>query len=222
MRAGSGPGNYPNRGDLAEPPLGAPMNAMPAMPVYPGMGTGRGSMMADPNRRLQQGDELTIKIEEDREASIPLIVSHTGEIVVEPLERPVKVAGLTTTQATSTIKSLLEKDYYYHATVRLTLERANYAATMGTVSLSGEVARIGMLPIYPEKPLKLSEAILQAGGLGKYAKGSQVKSMRAKPGGETETILVDYDAIVKKAKLHLDVFLKDGDRIFVPTRFFQY
>jgi polysaccharide export outer membrane protein len=217
MRAGRGPGNYPNRSDLADT---APMaTAVSPLGMPPAMGNS--ATLLDPNRRLQQGDELSIKIEEDREAAIPLVITHTGEVLIEPLDRPVKLAGLTTTQASANIKALLEKDYYYRATVRLALVRANYAATMGSVSLSGKVARIGMLPISGEKSMKLSEAILAAGGFALYADDRRVRVTRLE-GGKTVTLTVDCKAIMNEAKVEKDLTLRDGDRIFVPTKLFQY
>src|SRR3954469_2363307 len=179
-RSAQGPGSLPNRGEQAQPPLGAPMGlpAMPAMAVNEGGPSG----LVDPNHRLRQGDELTFKIEEDRDAAIPLLVSHTGEVVVEPLEQAVKIAGLTTREAANELKRQLEKDFYYKATVRLTLNRTNKEAGMGWVYLSGEVQHVGQIAIYKSRPLMLSEAILSAGGFGKYADDRKVKITRAGAG----------------------------------------
>src|SRR5207249_441754 len=70
----------------------------------------------DPDAKLGPGDELTIEIEQDREGGFPRLVSATGEIDVPPYGR-VKIAGKTTGEAAAEIKRLLEKDYYYTATV---------------------------------------------------------------------------------------------------------
>jgi protein involved in polysaccharide export with SLBB domain len=215
MRAGQGPGSYSNRAELAQPPLGAPM-AMPALPANGEVP----SALVDPNHRLQQGDELTFKIDEDKDPSIPLVVSHTGEIVVEPLEQAVKIAGLTTREAANELKRQLEKDYYYHATVRLTLNRANQMAGMGFVYLSGEVQRVGQLPIYQNRPMMLSEAILQAGSFARYADDRKVKVTRSGPDG-VKTMIVDEKAVIKEGQIDKDIKLQPGDRVFVPTRFFQ-
>jgi protein involved in polysaccharide export with SLBB domain len=192
-------------------PGGAPMTAG---------GTDRPSTLIDPNRRLQQGDQLSFQITQDKEPPIPLVVSHTGELVVEPLERPVKVAGMTTTQAASEIKRLLERDYYHTATVRLALVAVNQTATMGYVYLDGAIAKIGALAVYAERPIKLSEAILMAGGFTKYADDRKVRVTRMR-NGATEKLVCDMKQVMQKGDLERDLLLQDQDRIFVPTRFFQ-
>src|SRR6186997_171569 len=89
----------------------------------------------DPDAKLGPGDELTIEIEQDREGGFPRLVSATGEIDVPPYGR-VKVAGKTTAEAAADIKHLLEKDYYYTATVRLSLDRkSRQVVKAGTVTI---------------------------------------------------------------------------------------
>jgi polysaccharide export outer membrane protein len=215
MRASPGLNGTNSRGDAAETAFGAPM-AMPALPVNGEVP----SSLVDPNHRLQQGDELTFKIDEDKDPAIPLVVSHTGEVVVEPLEQAVKVAGMTTREAANEIRRQLEKDYYYKATVRLTLSRANQMAGMGYVYLSGEVNRVGQIPIYKTRPLMLSEAILQAGSFARYADDRKVKVTRT-TNGTVKTMIVDEKAVINDGKVEQDLQLQPGDRIFVPTRFFK-
>lgn len=175
----------------------------------------RPAMLVDPNRKLTQGDLLSIRIEEDREAAVPLIVTPTGHISVEPIGQ-VKVAGLTPAQAATEIKRRLEGDYYYTATVRLSLDRVNQDAALGTVYLSGELMRVGPLPIYADRPLTLSQAVLQAGGISKFGDKKKVIVYRAVPGGETKKFEINYRDIVERGKIEQDLLLQDGDKIFVP------
>lgn len=180
----------------------------------------RPSALVDPNRRLHEGDELTFKIEEDREPTIPLVVSHAGELIIDPLERPVKVAGMTTNQAESEIRRLLEKDYYYKATVRLTLSRANVSATMSYIYLDGKVGRVGPLQLFQERPMKLSEAILTAGGFTQYADKKRVKVIRTTRDG-SKVINVDMGRM-DKGDVTGDIFLQPGDRVVVPEKWIVY
>src|SRR5258707_77659 len=78
--------------------------------------------IVDPDKKLSAGDQVTIEIVEDREGGLPRVVTATGELDGPPLGR-VKVSGHTTTEAASTIKQLLERHYYYHATVPLAVDR---------------------------------------------------------------------------------------------------
>jgi protein involved in polysaccharide export with SLBB domain len=213
MKPGMGPGGYPNRPELANPDAGNVPTAM-AMPVE------RPTGPVDPNRKLHEGDELTFKIEEDREPTIPLVVSHAGEIIVDPLERPVKVTGMTTSQAESEIRRLLEKDYYYKATVRLTLARANVSATMSYIYLDGKIGRVGPLPLYQERPMKLSEAILTAGGFTQYADKKRVKVVRTSRDG-SQLITVDMSRM-DRGDVSGDIFLQPGDRVVVPEKWIVY
>src|SRR4051794_30379123 len=66
-------------------PYGAPAYATPAAPMT--------AELLDPNRKLRQGDQLMIKIEQDREGAIPVVVSQTGDVLVEPLPQGVHIAG---------------------------------------------------------------------------------------------------------------------------------
>lgn len=189
---------------------------MPAMPME------RPSTLIDPNRKLSQGDQLSFKIEQDDEPAIPLIVSHTGEVVVEPLERAVRVAGMTAKQAEGEIKRLLEKDYYHTATVRLLVDKVNVTANMGYVYLSGAVNRVGAIPVYQERPMRLSEAIYTAGGFSKFADTRKVKVTRRSKSGGAETFIRDLKRVMQEGDLNQDMLLQDGDQIFVKETYVKW
>ena len=92
------------------------------------------------------------------------LITATGDLEVPPLDR-VHVAGKTTAEAAAEIKRLLEADYYYRATVKLSIDRVNVAAAMGKIQISGEVGLPGVLEFNLADPLTLNEAILKAGKL---------------------------------------------------------
>jgi len=189
------------------------LRAQPAdqsMGQYPMMQAERPTTLVDSSRKLQQGDQLSFKIEQDRDPLVPLVVSRTGEVYIDPVGG-VRVAGLTVSQAAGEIRRLLEKDYYYAATVRLDLTQINPTATMGYVFLSGQVERVGGVPIFAERPMKLSEVILNAGGFKRYADDHKVKLTRGK-----QTTVVDVKEILASGRSDLDVVLQEGDRVFVP------
>src|SRR4051794_25283935 len=48
----------------------------PAMPMEASGGT------IDSNRRIQQGDQLMVRIDQDRDGNIPVAVSQSGEVLV--------------------------------------------------------------------------------------------------------------------------------------------
>jgi protein involved in polysaccharide export with SLBB domain len=176
---------------------------------------------ADPSRKLQPGDQLSFKIEEDRDPSTVLVVSQSGDVIVEPLPQAVRVTNLTVTGAAAEIKRLLERDYYHRASVRLNLEKAG-VTPIGMVTLSGAVNRVGPVPLWADRPMTVSNAILTAGGFGKFADDRKVKVTRSGRGGTSaETIIVDVKDIITKGRPELDPQVQDGDRIFVPERWIR-
>lgn len=175
--------------------------------------------IADPSRKLQSGDQLLLKIEQDHEGAIAVPVSTTGEIVVDPIPQTIRVSGLTLAQAANEIKRLLEKDYYYTATVRLSLERASNPVA-GSISMDGEVNRRGPQPLYEGKPLKLSKAINNAGGFTNLANQKTVKVTRVHKDGTSEVFVCDMKAVIKDSKVEKDLLLQDGDYIYVDRNFF--
>jgi protein involved in polysaccharide export with SLBB domain len=194
---------------------GGGVPVMPAEPVQ-GVGAERPAMMVDPDHKLQQGDILSFSIEEDREPATPLQVSAAGEVRIEPL-CSVKVAGMTVDEASRTIKRRLDTDFYYSATVRLALEQVNQKLSLGFVYLSGEIMKVGSVPVFADRPMKLSEAILNSSGFGQFANMRKVKiTRRNKSGGPPEVFIKDVKAILQEGQTDKDMQLQDGDQIFVP------
>ncbi len=88
------------------------------------------------------------------------MITATGDLEVPPLDR-VHVAGKTTSEAASLIKRKLDADYYFSATVKLSIDRVNASATMGRVIVSGEVRSPQELPTFNGEYLTVSAAILR-------------------------------------------------------------
>lgn len=178
------------------------------------------SVLIDPNKRLGVGDQVAIEIVEDREGPTSRLITATGDLEVPPLDR-VHVAGKTTTEAAAEIKRLLEADYYYHATVKLSIDRVNVSAALGKVQISGEVGVQGVLEFNLADPLKLSEAILKAGNFKDFADPKKVRVTRAKNGTKQEFV-VDVKAIQRDGATEKDMKLEDGDMINVPKVFIRW
>jgi len=177
--------------------------------------------MVDPDKKLSAGDQVTVEIMEDREGGLPRVVTATGDLDVPPLGR-VKVSGRTAAQAAAEIKQMLEKDYYYHATVRLNIDRISpIQVRQGLVYLSGEVRVIGPQELVAGEPLTLCNAILKAGGVGEWGNPKKVKLMRQKD-GKTQTTEVNFKEIIESGDVSRDPVLQDGDRIFVPKTFVRF
>ena len=182
----------------------------------PGIGMPQERMpMIDPDKKLAAGDQVTVEIVEDREGGLPRMVTAAGELDVPPLGR-VRVAGKTVAEAAGDIKQLLEREYYFHATVRLAIDRVNTVQVRsGLVYLSGQVRLVGPQELVTGETLTLTNAILKAGGLTEWAAPGKVRLMRQK-NGSTITIEADYKKIIETGDVKSDPVLQDGDRIYVP------
>jgi protein involved in polysaccharide export with SLBB domain len=145
-----------------------------AQPVYPsaysqGTSAPNGALpermsVVDPDKKLAVGDQVTLEILEDRDGGQPKVVTAAGELDVPPLGR-VRVSGKTVAEAASQIKQLLEHGYYYHATVRLAIDRVSpVQVRSGVVYLSGQIRVGGPQDMIAGETLTLSNAILKAGG----------------------------------------------------------
>ncbi|MEY4387581.1 MAG: hypothetical protein RLY20_2864 [Verrucomicrobiota bacterium] len=187
----------------------------------------------DDRHKIAAGDKVSFAILEDRylpnlsdnraitplpspsDLSKPLIVADTGELDVPYVGR-VLVAGRTCKDIAAELKVLLERDYYFKATVVLGLDQMS--RVQGRVYVSGEVRNAGPVSIPPNENFTVGKAILGAGGFTEWAKKSKVQVVRApKPGQPAvEPIIVDMEQVLEKGRADKDVPLEPEDYIIVP------
>jgi protein involved in polysaccharide export with SLBB domain len=183
-----------------------------------GIVAGTTSMEAlDSSRRLGAGDRLSYRVVQERRAPLSLMVTDGGEVEV-PLIGRVRANGRTCRELAETIKPLLQREYFIHATVIIGLDSASMRSR-GTVFVSGRVAQQGGIELPPEGGLTVSKAIIKAGGFAEFADKRKVKLVRNKPGGGVETIVVDVDAVLNKGQIDKDPPLRPDDRIIVAQKF---
>jgi protein involved in polysaccharide export with SLBB domain len=174
--------------------------------------------------KLPAGDRLTFQVEEDpaklRE-SIELLVPLVGEVEfpVSRDDRSVTIAlnviGKTVPEVKTALKTALEGDYYQKATVKLRVSDPNQQH--GQVAFWGAVR--GLLHLDPNKPMKVSDGILQLGWDPMYANLKRVEVVRTDPvTRQKKTIIVNVQAILDKNGDAKDVILQDGDRVRVPEK----
>lgn len=177
--------------------------------------SGMSAVPVDPNHRLGPNDMVTVQILEDRDPPALKKVSPTGDLDMSPYGR-VRAAGKTTSQLESDLKSFLEKDYYYKATVAVALETVNPVAVLRKITVSGQVRSPGSIEIAAGETLTLSEAILRAGNFTQWAKKDKVHLFR---GGSDR--IHDVSRILDKGLVQEDPVLQDGDRINVEKNWFN-
>jgi protein involved in polysaccharide export with SLBB domain len=125
------------------------------------------------------------------------------------------VAGKTCKQADDEITALLEKDYYYKATLNIGLVLAN--KTVGHVYIWGQVKNQGDQPIPSNETITAGKAILKAGGFGEFAKKTRVKVFRT-VNGVKKTFELNMEDILEKGHIEKDLPLEPDDLIFVDKR----
>ncbi|HSI11606.1 MAG TPA: polysaccharide biosynthesis/export family protein [Chthoniobacter sp.] len=174
----------------------------------------------DSTRKLGAGDRLSYRIVQERREPVGLTVADSGEVEV-PLIGRVRATGRTCKELAQSIKPLLEKEYFYHATVIVGLDAVS-AKARGRVYISGQVRQQGPIEIPPDERFTLSKAILKAGGLADFANRRKIKLVRKDAGGAAQTIIVDLDAVTVHGQLDKDPELLPDDTIIVPEKFVNF
>jgi protein involved in polysaccharide export with SLBB domain len=174
-------------------------------------------LVVDDKHPLAPGDRLSFQITEDREPPKPLIVTDSGEVDIPYIGR-VSVAGKTCKEVAILVKTQLEKEYYYRATVAVGLDQVNRIA--GKVYVWGQVRTQGAVEIPANESFTAGKAILRAGGFADFANKKKVKLVRSgKPGStDKQTFELNMVEILEEGKTEKDILLQQDDFIIVPAR----
>jgi len=175
----------------------------------------------DDKHTLAIGDVLSFRIVEDEEGPKPLVVTDSGDLEVPYIGR-FPAENRTCRQLARELKTALEKEYYYQATVIIAVD--SMARSRGKVYLVGPVRMPGPQDIPSDEVLTLSKAVLRAGGFTDFADRHNVKITRQGSAGESDkvTMVVDVGQIFDKGKTEKDVALKPNDLIYIPERMVRF
>ena len=167
----------------------------------------------DDRTRLGPNDFVSFRVVEDRDnESQRLRVNDNGQLEV-PYIGLVQAAGRTSKELAFNIKSVLEKEYYYHATVIIAVDHVS-EKSRGRVYVIGSVKGPGPQEIPPDETYTVSKAVIRAGGFGDFANKRKVKLTRK--GGQE--MIVDLKRVIEEGRTDEDVTVQPDDRIFVPQR----
>ena len=171
--------------------------------------------LLDRERLIRIGNRLTYTVEEDRERPLALLVNPRGEVDI-PLLGKVDAVGKTCQQLAYDIKSLLEVDFYYRATVLV--DYPQFTDNLGEITMLGEVLHPGPLPLPADDILTVSAAVNAAGGFKSGADAEKVTLIRDNPESEDgeDRIEIDVNQMFTTGNFDDDMELKDGDYILVP------
>ena len=118
---------------------------------------------------LRKGDRISVRIVEDRNTTLSLLVQDNG-MVQMPHIGQIKAEGLTAKALANAAKRELEKQFFKNATVIVALEMIGchfLPDPLGThFTIFGQVQRQGRYEIDKDEKLTLTQAILRAGPVG--------------------------------------------------------
>lgn len=167
----------------------------------------------DDKKRLGSNDYVSFRVVEDRdEESQHLRVNDNGELEV-PYVGLVPASGKTCRELAYNIKGALEKEYYYHATVILAVDRVS-EKSRGRVYVYGSVKGQGPQELPPDETYTVSKAVIRAGGFGDFANKRKVKVTRK----NGKDFTVDLKRVIEEGRTDEDVALQPDDQIYVPQR----
>jgi len=167
----------------------------------------------DDKKRLGSNDYVSFRVVEDRDnESQHLRVNDNGELEV-PYIGLVPAAGRTCKELAYSVKSLLEREYYYHATVIIAVDRVS-EKSRGKVYVYGNVKGQGPQEIPADEIYTVSKAIIRAGGFGDFANKRKVRVTRK----DGKNFIVDLKRVIEEGHTEEDVVLQPDDQIQVPQR----
>lgn len=152
--------------------------------------------------RIGAEDVLSIRVWRENDLSSAVVVRPDGKITL-PLAGELEAAGLTPEQLTARVAEALSK-YLNKPEVIISVTSVQSKRYF----LSGNVGRSGPVPLVT--PTTVLQA-LSASGLGQWAKKGKIIIMRG-----TQRIKFNYDEVIRGKKLEQNIYLQDGDHIYVP------
>jgi polysaccharide export outer membrane protein len=205
------------------PSFSPPVYQTAPPPVF--SGTSAASMLnsmdaLNDQTKLKAGDQLSYRVIEEQDPQPDILtVSDTGELEV-PLLGRFAAAGKTCKQLATELKPLLEKNYFYKATVILGIDTLSQRP-LGRVFLTGQVKAQGAIDIPANEVLTVSRAILLDGGLADFADRRRIRLLRT-TNGKTTTTVVDLKEILDRGHSEKDPVVQAGDTIDVPEKLINF
>jgi polysaccharide biosynthesis/export protein len=165
------------------------------------------------DRKVIAGDRLRITVAEDSGLSQVYSVAGDGTIDFGFIGR-VSAGEQTVSEIGEVLKKLLEETYFKEATVKV--EIAEYVE--GSILVMGAVKNPGPIAYRGDQAITLLDAILQCGGMGNSAAGTEVRILRLVPGGgmQRQTLKVNVQSMFEQLDFTGDQYLRPRDIVYVP------
>lgn len=160
--------------------------------------------------KVKPEDMLSIEVFREPDLTVPAVrVEASGTITMYLLDE-IPVAGRTVREIQEDIARRLRDGYIKNPQVKVQVEFTEQFFT-----IIGEVVVDGMYPLPSEKKMELPEAIALASGFTPNAKKSRIELWR-----DGEKKIYDFDELFEIKDEEKKIFVRSGDKIVVPARFF--
>lgn len=161
------------------------------------------------NYVLGGGDLVRISVFEAPELNTEARIGARGNVTL-PLLNAVVIAGLSVSEAERHVERLYREKYLQdpHVSIFVTEQFGS------KITLMGALRKPGTYDHYAS--LSLMDVLAMAGGLSDA--GGRTVQVRRKGAtdGETETLVIDLDQMIKDGREDLNVAIRGGDMVYVP------
>ena len=171
-------------------------------------------------RKLTVGDQISYRVIEEQKDPVSLIVTDSGELAI-PLLGLYPASGKTCKELAEQLKPILEKQYFYKATVIVGLDTES-TRSLGKVYLTGQVHAQGAVDLPANEQLTVSQAIMENGGFADFANQRKVRLTHKDTSGKVIITTVDVKDILTKGHAEKDPVLQPGDTISVPEKLINF
>lgn len=212
----AGEAQTPTNATEPSPPSTEDAYRAPAPPVD--QNDSRGAMMElNDEHMIEVGDQLEYFVIEDREPPTVMLVDEDGKVEL-PLIGKFPAKGKTKRALALAVSEALQKDYYYQATVMINQHQP--ADRRGIVWVMGEVQRSGAVEIPSGDILRVTDAVMRAGGFTIFADPTRVVLSRPnkQDPANPQSFDINVGQILESGRLDQDMILRADDRIFVSRR----
>jgi polysaccharide export outer membrane protein len=197
---------------VAAPVLTKGADPVTNQPVLAQLGDANDSRL-DYARKLSPNDMISVTVYQEDDLKTATIIDKNGMVML-PLLGQVRIAGLTTGQATARIQQLYNKDYLVNPQVNLIVE--HFAERRFAVL--GQVQHPGNFDFPQNESMNLLEAVAIAGGYTRLGAPSKVSVRRLENGSpkihNLDAAEMSKDPAKKPFEILPDDIITVGERTF--------
>lgn len=155
---------------------------------------------------IGEADILGVSVYKEPDASVQSVVVRADGKITLPLVKDVSVAGLTCAQVEQTVTTKL-KPFIPEADVSVFVREVHSKRYF----VAGALRKQG--PVELKYPLRVADAVLEAGGPTEFAKQKNMYIIRTENGRQFR-IEFNYKQLLRGEHPELNVWVKPGDHIY--------